>query len=116
MTRATVRALKRAMRDGAREDAGEELRQLAQQSALDLLTRSVAVGHGRLALLRLAAAVEVGACVPPEHWFHCTRVAHAGSDPKLQQLLRSAARRAGREQIAGDGEGIRDHHGWSTAP
>lgn len=91
MSRKTVRSLKRALRAISRIDTTPGDRLLRSQSALALLSRSIRFGHGRLALLRLATAVELGAQVPGEHWMYCMRVAAESTDLRLQELYTSAA-------------------------
>jgi hypothetical protein len=91
MTRQTVRTLKRALRDGLRGTASETERVQTRESALALLTRSVDMGHKRLAVIRLEMAVGTGASIPQELWVYCARMADASSDPKLQTIYKSAA-------------------------
>ena len=86
MTRATVRTLKRALRQGTHNGA-----QPLQNVALALLSRSVVFGHGRLAVMRLKLAVEAGAQVPHDLWAYCARAACASQDVKVQGLYREAA-------------------------
>lgn len=86
MKRATVRALKRAVRQGSHNGA-----QPIQNAALALLSRSVVFGHGRLAVMRLKLAVEAGAQVPNDMWAYCARAAGASQDAKVQGLYREAA-------------------------
>jgi hypothetical protein len=94
MTRETVRTFKRAVRKAmqAREDGPQRV--LGQDCALALLARSIAFGHGRLAILRLWTAVQAGACVPREHWLYCSRVAATEKDDKVGELYRRAVARA----------------------
>jgi len=61
------------------------------ECALALLERSIAFGHGRLAVLRLAVAVDIGAAIPIHDWAFCARVAKESEDPDLQAIFRSAA-------------------------
>lgn len=86
MSRATVKSLKRAFRAHFQNDPDH-----AQQAALSLLERSMRFGHGRLSVLRLRAAVEVGAQVPQSWWAYCARAAGASQDAKVQGLYREAA-------------------------
>lgn len=90
MRRATVRALKRITRDGA-QTTSPTAPPSAQNAALTLLARSVTFGHGRLAVIRLKLAVEMGAQVPHELWAYCSRAAGASQDARLQGLYRDAA-------------------------
>jgi hypothetical protein len=69
---------------------------LGGQCALALLTRSIRFAHGRLAVLRLAMAVDAGASIPREHWVYCSRVAGSSGDSRLQELYTSAALKASR--------------------
>lgn len=62
----------------------------SQDRALALLERSIGFGHRRLAVLRLCAAVQVGARVKPEHWLYCACVAEKDHDGKLRQAYRAA--------------------------
>ena len=48
--------------------------------------------HGRLAVIRLAIAVDAGADVPPPFWNYCARVAAKAAE--LQELYVRAAKRA----------------------
>jgi hypothetical protein len=86
MSRATVRTLKRSVRTHIQNDPDH-----ARQSALSLLERSMRFGHGRLSVLRLRAAVDVGAQVPQAWWAYCARAAGASQDAKVQGLYREAA-------------------------
>lgn len=94
MTRATVRTLKRAARTGSRPGASAADQILSSECALALLARSVRFAHGRLAVLRLALAVDAGASVPSEHWMYCSRVAGSSGDSRLQEIYRTAALKA----------------------
>lgn len=98
MTRATVRALKKSMRAGAAPHAADEDRSLSGECALALLERSIGFGHSRLAVVRLAMAVNAGAPVRSEHWAYCRRVAGTVDDAKLRTLFVQAANSAGRLQ------------------
>ncbi|MCB4365521.1 hypothetical protein KIH07_17415 [Hydrogenophaga taeniospiralis] len=98
MKRDAVRSLKRDLRKGLHSGASDAARTRTQESALMLLTRSIAFGHGRLALLRLDLAVAAGALVAHEQWAYCSRVALASQDIKLQDLYRLAAVRASQQR------------------
>lgn len=91
MTRKTVRALKRTLRDGLRGTASATERVQTRESALALLARSVDMGHKRLAVIRLGMAVGTGASIPQKHWVYCARMAGASGDPQLQTMYRNAA-------------------------
>jgi hypothetical protein len=94
MSRQVVRELKRAVQAAGRPDAGRGSRLLARDSALSLLARSIAFGHGRLAVIRLGLAVRTGALVSAEHWSYCRDVADDSRDPALQALFLAAAQEA----------------------
>jgi hypothetical protein len=79
------------MREGLRPGAGEPARSISRETALALLARSIDMGHGRLAVIRLAMAVHVGARVPQQHWEYCSQIAGACGDSKLQDIYRTAA-------------------------
>lgn len=76
----------------------------AQASALALLARSVAMGHRRLALLRLLAAVRVRAVVPASDWAYCDKVASQAADEALRSLFAEAERTAGGGLVRTDGQ------------
>ncbi|TWO71239.1 hypothetical protein FN976_09890 [Caenimonas sedimenti] len=92
MARPPIRLFKRALAAGARPDACAPAAAAAQASALALLSRSVAMGHRRLALLRLLAAVRVGAVVPASDWAYCGEVASQVADGALRGLFAEAER------------------------
>jgi hypothetical protein len=94
MTRDVVRSLKRAMRAGTKLNADARDKTLASESALLLLSRSISFGHGRLAVVRLAMAVDAGAPVPGEHWAYCAQVARTSKDRQLQEIYLAAAQTA----------------------
>jgi hypothetical protein len=95
MARPPIRQFKRALSAGARPDAGAPAAAAAQAGALALLARSVAMGHRRLALLRLLAAVRVRAVVPASDWAYCDKVASQAADEALRGLFAEAERTAG---------------------
>ncbi|MBX3601290.1 MAG: hypothetical protein ACK4PH_01055 [Aquincola tertiaricarbonis] len=99
MARPPIRLLKRSLAVGARPDACAPAAAAAQASALALLARSVAMGHRRLALLRLLAAVRVRALVPASDWAYCGEVASQAADEALRGLFAEA------EQAVGLGHG-----------
>jgi hypothetical protein len=89
MSREAVRTMKRAI--AAANDAGTESRMtIGREAAISLLERSVAYGHGRLAVIRLAMAADVGAAIPPNHWAYCEAVVAEIRDSQLQDLLHRA--------------------------
>jgi hypothetical protein len=61
-----------------------------QESATWLLERSIAFGHGRLAVIRLSIAVKSGAVVPASWWEYCLSVAAASRDRELEALMQRA--------------------------
>lgn len=91
MGREVIRHLKRSIRAGVGRQSENGERMLGRESALALLERSIQFGHGRLAVLRLAIAVDVGASVARECWMYCHEAAHKSNDNSLQELFRSAA-------------------------
>lgn len=94
MSRRSVRDFKRAVSVAARGGATETDRHLSREGALALLARSIRFGHGRLTLLRLAKAVEMGAAVNAEQWLHCAQIAQETGDAKLRTVYLSALDRA----------------------
>ena len=79
---------------GGRGSAPSEARTLAKEVALSLLTRSIAFGHGRLAVIRLAMAVQAGADVPQDHWLYCREAATSCKDEALHRLFIEATQSA----------------------
>ncbi|HWI09977.1 MAG TPA: hypothetical protein VNU48_01465 [Burkholderiaceae bacterium] len=90
MSRRIIRDWKRSISIGLQPQAEPPAALLAKESALSLLQRSVSFGHGRLAILRLAIAVQSGADVPAAHWSYCRNAASASGDQTLQTLLERA--------------------------
>lgn len=90
MTREIVREWKRTMRVAARAGGDVQALQQARDCAIALLNRSVAYGHGRLAVLRFVTAVRLGAEVPPSCLDHCHAAAEASHDPALQRMFIAA--------------------------
>lgn len=75
MSRELIRTLKKSVRAGTRQSApGEDIR-AAREAALALLRRSIALRHDRLALRRLACALELGAEVNVADWEYCKKTA-----------------------------------------
>ena len=91
MSRHIVRAMKQAMKAGARPLARASETGLAGDSALALLERSIGFGHSRLAVIRLAIAVHAGADIPSSHWAYCEEAAQQSNDRDLQALWLEAA-------------------------
>ena len=77
MSRAAIRELKRRVRAGAQPGAPETAIRAAQDAATRLLERSIAMGHERLALLRLADAMKLGAAIDAGAWRYCARLEEA---------------------------------------
>jgi hypothetical protein len=90
MSRQIIRDWKRSVSAGLRPHAEPPAALLAKESALSLLQRSIGFGHGRLAVVRLALAVQTGADVPAAHWSYCRSAASASRDLTLQALLERA--------------------------
>lgn len=86
LKRSDVRAMKRAMRAGCAPDASAQQSECARASALALLDRSIQCRHERLAILRLIAAIEVGAEVREEQWQYCAEVFSRDRDGALRDL------------------------------
>jgi predicted transglutaminase-like cysteine proteinase len=85
----------RVMRDavaGSRPNVPNRLAVLPKESALALLARSIAFGHGQVAVIRLAMAVHAGADVPHGHWTYCREAASRCKDATLQALFLEATR------------------------
>jgi hypothetical protein len=78
--------MKQSLHAGMAAYATEEQRLHAKEAALSLLERSVRMGHRRLAVIRLHAAVSAGATVPDEHWRYCHEAATACKDAAIQDL------------------------------
>lgn len=86
MARHVVREMKQSLHAGLAAYATEDQRLHAKEAALSLLARSVRMGHRRLAVIRLQAAVSAGAVVPDEHWRYCQEAAVACKDAAIQDL------------------------------
>lgn len=88
--RGNVRSLKQRVKLGVGAGASTALRRQSQDSALALLDRSILFGHRRLAVLRLRAAIEVGAVVTASQWAYCMDVARTfAADASLKEHLES---------------------------
>lgn len=96
MSRQVVRQMKRAVAvaAGNRPGAGPDAAVRAEESALSLLSRSIAFGHRRLAICRLLMAVEAGAEIPPEHWIYCREAAADAEEAALKTMFLQAAHAA----------------------
>ena len=89
MSREAVRSMKRAIAD-ASQAGNDEGRPIARAAAVSLLERSISFGHGRLAVIRLGIAAEVGAEIPPSCWAYCEAVANGSGDFRLRALFERA--------------------------
>ena len=83
--------MKRDVEAGRRAQAHPEAAALAAEAALSLLARSISFGHKRLAVIRLAMAVQAGADIPPASWLYCRKVASHSRDERLRSLFIEAA-------------------------
>ena len=96
MTRQVLREMKRAVVAGRHAGARPDALALGREAALHLLERSIGFGHQRLAVIRLAMAVQAGADIADAHWLYCRNAATGSRDPALQAMfLEAASRRAG---------------------
>lgn len=93
MKRRVVRDMKRLVQRGVMPYAPSDDQERSQEAALALLTRSIKFGHRRLAVIRLAKAVEVKASVTQEQWEYCERVAAESSDIAVRCLMISSVNR-----------------------
>ncbi|WP_447922328.1 hypothetical protein [Achromobacter aegrifaciens] len=101
MSRALIRSLKKTQRVGAHVQASAAQVQDARAAALSLLHRSVRFKHDRLAVLRLANAVQLGANVDETLWDYCHAVASHMADPTQLQKVQTL-RRGMTDQPTGD--------------
>lgn len=92
MSRADVRMFKRLVVIGTQNQASDREVSNSRDSSLQLLARSVRLGHHRLALIRLNQAVRVGAEVTLEHWKYCERVVLACLDTSVRDIFLDATR------------------------
>ena len=99
MARQHIRTLKRNISKGTRPDAGGSEEILARESDLALLERSISFGHARLAVIRLAIAVSVGAEIPAAHWAYCEEAYRRSNDPNLLKMMGQAGQRAARAAV-----------------
>ena len=87
LKRSDVRAMKRAMRAGRAPDASAQQSESGRASALALLDRSIQCRHERLAILRLIAAIEVGAEVRLDQWQYCAEIISRDRKGDLRDLV-----------------------------
>lgn len=52
--------------------------------------RSIAFGHGRLAVIRLSIAAEAGATISASQWSYCQAVVELSRDANLNAVMRQA--------------------------
>jgi hypothetical protein len=101
MSRQVIRNMKRAVSAGARADARSDQHALAKESALALLARSIRFRHRRLAVIRLATAVQAGSDIPSAYWEYCRQAAAESADRTLRDLIAEADRTApAREELS----------------
>jgi hypothetical protein len=91
MRRTVVRELKKALRVATVGEESAKTRLSAEVAALALLERSVRMGHYRLAIRRLKAAVSMNVAVPHEYWRYCREAALSSGDESMQELYIVAA-------------------------
>lgn len=94
MSRRAVREMKRAVAVGLAVGAAEGHVSQGKECALGLLRRSIHFRHGRLAVIRLRAAVLAGVEVPLECWRYCGDVTRTNKDPSTKSIFDDAIRRA----------------------
>lgn len=92
MARPNTRKWKRNIAAASGPRADEAILAIARDSALSLLSRSVAMRHRRLAVQRLLAAVQVEAHVAEEHWSYCRDLASRSADETVRSAFREALR------------------------
>lgn len=93
MARDNIRQMKKILAQGKRSGARAGDVALSLDAALWLLDRSIAFGHRRLAVVRLAMAVRVGAAVGAERWRYCAEAALSDAELRatFDEVLRLAA-------------------------
>lgn len=74
MCRSEIRDLKKVVKAGASPTSSAAELASARTAALSLLDTSIRYGHRKLAIRRLADAVQVGASVSSGQWQYCDRV------------------------------------------
>jgi hypothetical protein len=94
MSRRIIREMKRAVSAGTRHGASTEAASRARDCAVALLARSIGFGHGRLAVMRLAAAVQIGADVQTEQWSYCRSVVESSPNDAISRSLMRDAEQA----------------------
>ncbi|MCW5634497.1 MAG: hypothetical protein KIT17_14280 [Rubrivivax sp.] len=101
MARPDTRAWKRALAAAEGGHADGNMLEAARASALLLLARSVAMGHSRLAVLRLLAAARVEAEIPSGHWSYCQAQANSSPDSQIRSAYLEAERLRGAKTQGG---------------
>jgi len=101
VARPDTRAWKRALAAAEGGHADGNMLEAARASALLLLARSVAMGHSRLAVLRLLAAARVDADIPIGHWSYCQALANSSPDPQVRSAYLEAERLRGAKAEGG---------------
>lgn len=91
--------MKRTLICGTEPAADAALLDLARESAVRLLGRSISFGHGRLAVIRLAIAVNAGAQVPEEFLTYCRNAALKIGDTELLATCNAAERKYGQRPV-----------------
>lgn len=92
MSRAQIRSLKQAVRQGGLAQASPVQVHEARDAALRLLRHSVALKHDRLAILRLVDAVRLRASIEDALWEHCQAVASSQANPGQLRMLKTMRR------------------------
>jgi hypothetical protein len=105
MSRAPIKSLKRALRQGADAQASETQALDARAAALSLVHRSVKMKHDRLAILRLVDAVRLDARVDEALWDYCQAVASSMADPAQLWTLQTLRRNVAHHAAGGSGPG-----------
>lgn len=90
ISRDELRNLKRSVAFGNKSHASEDEIGRSRESAVLLLTRSIHLGHRRLALIRLNLAIGLGATVKPDHWNYCERIILKNHERGLHDLFETA--------------------------
>lgn len=90
MSRAELRKLKRSVNFGNSPRASQDQIVSSRESAVLLLTRSIQLGHRRLALIRLNLAIGLGASVTPDHWNYCEKIVLKNLERELHELFQAA--------------------------
>lgn len=83
--------MKRVLTRSRHSDANETSLALAKVAAIQLLERSIQFGHGRLAMLRLAIAVQSGAPIPRDHWNYCHQYASSSRNTETLNLFKETS-------------------------